>query len=74
MSYSEYYENYRGPNLTKATLDKIVDITEIIKEVYGEENNWHGKLWRFKEIFGNECEGKRYAYKACVSSSQFAHY
>jgi hypothetical protein len=60
MSYSEYYKNYRGPTLTKVTLDKIIDITDIIKEVYGEENNWQGKLWKFKEIFGNECEGKQF--------------
>mgnify|MGYP001466131465 CR=1 FL=1 len=31
-----------------------------LKEVYGEENNWQGKLWKFKEIFGNECEKKQF--------------
>ena len=48
----EYYQNYKGPNLTKATLNGI-DITSIVQEKYGENNNWQGKLWKYKEVFGN---------------------
>ena len=53
---SEYYQNYKGPNLTKATLD-TEDITDTIREFYGE-NNWKGKLWKFSDIFGENCKGK----------------
>ena len=49
----DYYQNYKGPNLTEATLNDI-DITSIIQEKYGENNNWNGKLWKYKEFFGNE--------------------
>ena len=51
MIHSEYYKNYKGPDLTKATFNKIYDITEKIRELYGEDNNWQGKLWKFSEIF-----------------------
>ena len=54
----DYYQNYKGPNLTEATLNDI-DITSIIQEKYGENNNWNGKLWKYKEIFGNESIGKK---------------
>ena len=37
MIDSEYYQNYYGPNLTKATMNTSVDITDIIKEKYGDE-------------------------------------
>ena len=57
MIHSEYYENYRGPNLTKATYNKIYDITEKIRTLYGEDNNWQGKLWTYKEIFGETSNG-----------------
>ena len=33
----DYYQNYKGPNLTEATLNDI-DITSIIQEKYGENN------------------------------------
>ena len=59
MIDSKHYENYRGPNLTRATLDSI-DITDIMKEAYGEGNNWGGKLWKFNQIFGNESHGKKF--------------
>ena len=52
MIHSEYYENYRGPSLTKATYNQVNDITEKIRNVYGKNNNWQGKLWMYKEIFG----------------------
>ena len=34
-----YYQNYKGPNLTKATLDKN-DITERIKNIYGKGGDY----------------------------------
>ena len=52
------YENYKGPNLTKAILNDI-DITKIIQEKYGENNDWQGKLWKYNEIFGNSSLGKK---------------
>ena len=57
MTDISYYKDYNGPNLTKATLDKD-DITEAIKNIYGEDNNWNGKLWSYEEVFGNDCENK----------------
>ena len=56
MSHSEYYENYRGPNLTKAIMNINVDITDIIREIYGEDNNWQCKLWKYSDIFGETSE------------------
>ena len=43
MIESEYYKNYRGPQLTLAQIwkngEEKLDITEYIKEFYGHENN-----------------------------------
>ena len=41
MIESDYYQNYQGPNLMKATLNDN-DITELILEKYGQSNNWNG--------------------------------
>ena len=57
MIESEYYSNYYGPNLTKCTLNNE-DVTLLVKEKYGL-NNWHGKLWTFKEVFGDNCISKK---------------
>ena len=59
MIQSEYYEKYRGPHLTKVTLNNE-DITEKIKEFYGEKNNWSGCLWTYKELFGLDSQGKHF--------------
>ena len=59
MIYSEYYDKYRGPSLVKATLDNK-DITENIQNIYGENNNWSGNLWTYKEIFGSQSQGKHF--------------
>ena len=48
MIYSENYHNYRGPPLVKAVLG-TEDITEKMKELYGESCNWQGYLWTNKE-------------------------
>ena len=51
----EYYRDYKGPNLTLAKIwtheSEKEDITEHIKEFYGESNNWNGKLYTYEDIF-----------------------
>lgn len=63
MIKSEYYQSYSGPNLTLAQIWKHggekEDITEYIKEFYGENNNWKGSLYTYNDIF----PGKNYTYK-----------
>ena len=49
---SNYYQNYIGPVLIKATLNKE-DITLVIQKIYGHNNNWQGKLWKYKDILNN---------------------
>lgn len=60
MIESEYYKNYNGPRLIKATMNDIVDITDIISEKYGENCNWQGKIWTYSDIFGSTSEGTIY--------------
>lgn len=54
----EYYQNYKGPNLILAQLWKKnsnkENITEYIRNFYGENNNWNGKLYKYSEIFPNK--------------------
>ena len=59
MILSDYYQNYKGPDLIKATLNDD-DITELIYNFYGENNNWNGCLWSFKDIFTNDCFSKKF--------------
>ena len=51
----EYYQNYKGPNLTLAQIwkkkEERENITEYIQTFYGERNNWNGKLYKYSEIF-----------------------
>ena len=54
MIDSEYYQNYQGPNLTQVILNGEEDITEKIKVFYGTNNNWQGKLWTYKDVFGDD--------------------
>ena len=58
MIESEYYQEYRGPNLTLAQIwkqgEEKLDITEYIKEFYGPNNNWQGKLYTYDDIFPNK--------------------
>lgn len=53
----EYYQNYKGPNLTLAQIwnkgEEREDITEYIQTFYGL-NNWNGKLYQYSEIFPNK--------------------
>ena len=55
MIESEYYQNYRGPNLTRSLIwrhgEEKLEITEYIKEFYGHKNNWQGKLYTYDDIF-----------------------
>jgi len=57
----EHYQNYKGPNLTKAILNGE-NIINIIQEKYGEENNWNGFLYKYSDVFGNDNNniGKKY--------------
>ena len=54
----EYYKEYRGPHLTLAQIwrdsEEKLDITENIKEYYGPNNNWQGKLYTYDDIFPNK--------------------
>lgn len=59
MIVSDYYQNYKGPKLTKAILDGE-DITQLIQEKYSPENNWSGCLWTYKELFGEKSYGKHF--------------
>ena len=63
MINCDYYKNYKGHKLTLAQIWKTgeekLDITEYIKEYYGRENNWNGKLYTYDEIFPN----RDYHYK-----------
>ena len=60
MIYSEYYENYKGPILTKAILNDDQDITELIQKFYGDKNDWCGKLWTYQDVFGYNCKGSKF--------------
>ena len=59
----DYYKNYKGPNLTRAQIwthgDKKLDITEYMKEFYGHQNNWSGRLYTYEDIFPH----RDYKYK-----------
>ena len=61
MIHSETYQNYRGPPLIKAILGKD-DITIEMKILYGENYNWNGCLWTYKEIFGEKCVNQNYRF------------
>ena len=58
MIVSDYYLNYKGPKLTKATLDGE-NIIPLIQPKYGPEKNWSGYLWTYKEMFGDKSHGKQ---------------
>ena len=61
MIESEYYQNYKGPPMTRCILDDK-DITEIIQPIYGPENNWGGYLWTYKELFGTNKKGSTFRF------------
>ena len=57
-STSEYYNNYRGPNLRVAKIWKLSeekeDITEHIQSFYGKYNNWNQRLFTYGDMFPNK--------------------
>jgi len=61
MLLSDHYKNYRGPELISAVLGGE-NITAKATQLYGENNNWHGCLWTYKEAFGDKCENKNYRF------------
>jgi len=73
MLNSEYYQDYNGPNLTKAILNGNEDITKLIKVFYGDNNNWCEKLWTYREVFGDGCKGYKF-YCEFHSEDQRKHW
>ena len=61
MLYCENYKSYKGPPLIKAVLGDE-DITEEMIELYGENFNWKGYLWTFKEAFGEKSLNKNFRF------------
>tara|TARA_B110000495_G_C22964424_1_gene565526 strand:- start:90 stop:389 length:300 start_codon:yes stop_codon:yes gene_type:complete len=61
---SEYYKNYRGPELVLATLwvhgNEKQDITNYVQEYYGTDLNWNGNLITYDEIFPDKKEYQYY--------------
>lgn len=61
---SDAYQNYRGPNLIKAELwrkrEEKVDITEEIKILYGENNNWNQRLYKYDDVFPDKDSSYQY--------------
>ena len=56
----DYYKKYRGPRLTSAVIynkETSEDITERIIDIYTDDYNWGGKLWKYFEVFP-ESKGK----------------
>ena len=43
---------FRGLDIIKATINNH-DITERIKHYYGVNNDWQNRVWKNKEIFGD---------------------
>ena len=64
MIESDAYQNYRGPELTKAQvwkkLEEKVDITEEMKRLYGENNNWNRMLYNYGDVFPDKDSSYQY--------------
>ena len=73
----DYYKNYKGPHLILAQIwineDKKEDITDYIKTFYGEENNWKGKLYTYKDIFPDK-DSKYKFYVEFLSNNGRKHW
>ena len=61
-----------GPELKMVKLDGI-DITNHIKKYYGLNNDWCGKLWKYKEVFGEDSLHKSF-YIEYHTSNNFNHW
>ena len=53
-----YYQDYQGPTLLSCDLDGI-DHTSNLRECYGS-NDWNQTLYRYRELFGDDCQGKKF--------------
>ena len=64
MIESEYYKDYRGPELVLAQIwtheSEKEKITDYMREFYGENNNWNGMLYTYNEIFPERQNHKFY--------------
>ena len=59
MILTTYFDNYQGPQLIQATLDKQ-DILDSVKEYYGPNNNWNHQYYSYKDLFGENSRGKQF--------------
>lgn len=62
MSYCEDYKNYKGPPMTKATLNNE-DVLSIVVPFYGDKLDWRESWWTAKEVFGDNCVGKEFYFE-----------
>ena len=57
MIDSEYYKNYNGSSLVKVEIwcdkNNKTNITEYMNFFYGQDNNWNGVIYKYKEIFSD---------------------
>ena len=64
MIESDAYQNYRGPELTKAQIwkkrEEKVDITEEMRSLYGENNNWNLMLYNYGDVFPDKDSSYQY--------------
>lgn len=74
MIESEYYLNYRGPNLTLAQIwthgEEKLDITEYVRDFYGHDNNWNGKLYTYNDIFPHRDYKYKFRIEFCDDSGR----
>lgn len=59
MIDSQYYNSHLGPDIIKCIYDNK-DYTQEIQHYYGLMNNWNGKLYKYSEIFGDDCRNKSF--------------
>ena len=67
-----YYQDYEGPSLKSCTLDDK-DITSSIGECYGS-NDWNGRLYRYRELFGEDCLNKKFKISYESDNRSFCQY
>ena len=70
----DYYKNYKGPNLTLAQIwthgEEKLDITEYVKDFYGHQNNWNGKLYTYDDIFPHRDYKYKFRIEFCDDSGR----
>tara|TARA_Y100000389_G_scaffold68167_1_gene64599 strand:+ start:3378 stop:3683 length:306 start_codon:yes stop_codon:yes gene_type:complete len=74
MIDSDYYKKYKGPNLTLAQIwkhgEEKLEITEYLKEFYGHDNNWNGKLYTYNDIFPHRDYKYKFRIEFCGDSGR----